>query len=255
MLKTKGPSQQMPTRQELWLWTLGAVIGFTLGGSFVWSILAPPPDESGMMKMMPDILDAIRTLAPVVTAIIAFLALRNWQRQDKAKREAEFLDALVDAVHTYVAAMYDPIALLEFAKIGMAAHTRSENDDDITVEGAVAYIQKDGERHAKRMMEAQAAARPSMIRLKSLAAKGQVFSFNGYAKCRNAIAMLTWQLDKLDAFTTVIGSPTWNWEHPKVLSNLKSMIAMDPEDLRKGLGDNNVAVLEFASETYRRLYG
>jgi hypothetical protein len=246
----------MPTRQELWLWTFGIVLGFALGGSFVWSILAPPPDESGMMvKVMPDILDAVRTIAPVVTALIAFMALRNWQRQDKAKREVEFLDALVDAVHTFVAAMHEPIALLEFAKIGMIGHTLSENDDDITVEGAVAYIQKDGQRHAKRIMEAQAVARPSMIRLRSLAAKGQVFGFTGYAKCRNAVAMLTWQFDRIEAFTMVIGSPTWNWEHPKVLTNLETMIAMDPEDLSKGLGDNNVAVLEFASETYRRLYG
>ncbi len=39
-------------------------------------------------------LEAIKTAAPVSTAVIAFVALRNWQRQfDKAKREAEFLDA------------------------------------------------------------------------------------------------------------------------------------------------------------------
>ncbi len=48
-------------------------------------------------------LEAIKSMAPVATAGIAFAALRNWQRQDKAKREAEFLDALVEAAHAYIA--------------------------------------------------------------------------------------------------------------------------------------------------------
>jgi hypothetical protein len=33
-------------------------------------------------------LEVIRALATVATAVIAGLALKNWQRQDKAKREA-----------------------------------------------------------------------------------------------------------------------------------------------------------------------
>ena len=36
-------------------------------------------------------LELIKALAPVATAVIAFAALKNWMRQDKAKREAEFL--------------------------------------------------------------------------------------------------------------------------------------------------------------------
>lgn len=48
-------------------------------------------------------LEVIKTLAPVATAVIAFTALKNWQRQDKAKREVEFLDALIEAAHAYIA--------------------------------------------------------------------------------------------------------------------------------------------------------
>jgi hypothetical protein len=48
------------------------------------------------------------TLALVATAVIAFMALRNWQRQDKAKREAEFLDALVEAAHAYISDLPAP---------------------------------------------------------------------------------------------------------------------------------------------------
>lgn len=33
------------------------------------------------------------------------------------------------------------------------------------------------------------------------------------------------------------------------------VMAIDPEDVRKGLADNNVTVLEFLGETYKRMHG
>lgn len=203
-------------------------------------------------------LEIIKALAPVVTAVIAFLALRNWQRQDKAKREAEFLDTLVEAAHSYIAEMPGPITLIEVAKIGMDSHTPTwelGEPVDKAVKGAIAYIQKNGERDAKHLLEALNAAQPSATKLRSLAAKGQVFNFGNYAKCQKAIAMLTWQIDRLEAFRTVIRSPMQNWEHPKVLKLLKDVMEIEPADIRKNLEDNNVALLEFARETYKRIYG
>jgi len=201
-------------------------------------------------------LEVIKALAPVATAVIAFLALKNWQRQDKAKREAGFLDAMVEAAHTYIAEMSKPITLLEMAKIGMASHAPpGESGEQAAINGAIAYIQKNGERESKRLLEVLEAAQPSTIKLRSLAAKGQVFKFDGYAKCQNAVAMLTWHFDRIEAFTAVIGSPTWNWENPEVLKHLKVMMAVDPDAMGKSIQENNIALLEFARETYRRIYG
>ena len=67
-------------------------------------------------------LEIIKALAPVATTCIALVALRNWKRQDKAKREAEFLDSLIDIAHTYIAEMTKPTTLLRMAKIGMESH-------------------------------------------------------------------------------------------------------------------------------------
>lgn len=203
-------------------------------------------------------LEVIKALAPVATAVIAFVALRNWQRQDKAKREAEFLDALIEATHTYLAEMPKPITLLEMAKIGMASHAptwESGDDAEKAVKGAIAYIHKNGEQDAKRMLGVLQAVQPSTIKLRSLAAKGQIFKFNGYAKCQNAVAMLTWHFDRIEAFTAVIGSPSWNWENPQVVKHLKDVMAIDADEIRKSVQENNVAIIEFASDTYKRIYG
>lgn len=199
-------------------------------------------------------LEVIKALAPMATAVIAFVALRNWQRQDKAKREAEFLDALIEATHTYIAEMPAPITLLEMGKIGMKSHAPTLTDGDQTIKGAITYIQRNGQQESKRLREVLETVQPSVVRLRSLAAKGQVFKFEDYAKCQNAVEMLTWQFGRIEAFMTVIGSPTWNWEHPDVLKSLENVMAINPVEIRESLQENNVAVLEFASETYRRIY-
>lgn len=202
--------------------------------------------------------ETISALAAVVTAAIAIIALQTWKHQDKAKGKAEFVDALIEAAHTYIAEMPKPITLLEMAKIGMASHapTRENGEQaDIAVKGAIAYIQKNGERDGKRLLEVLEAVQPSVIMLRSLAAKGQVFKFDGYAKCLNAVAVLTWHFDRIEAFMAVIGSPTWNWEHLEVLKHLKDVMAIDPDEIRKSVQENNLALLEFASETYKRIYG
>ena len=202
-------------------------------------------------------LEIIKTLAPVATAIIAFAALRNWQRQDKAKREAEFLDALVEGAHAYIAELPTPTTILEMAKIGMLSHAPTwepGEESDIAVKGAIAFIEKDGERVGKRLLEALATTRPSVIKLRSLAVKGQVFSFSDYTKCQNAVAMLTWHFDRMEGFAAYISSPTWNWENPDVRERLKGIISIDASEMRTGVQNSHVALLEFGRVTYKRIY-
>ncbi|MEM5341478.1 hypothetical protein [Paraburkholderia azotifigens] len=202
-------------------------------------------------------LEVIKTLVAIITAAIAFFALRNWQRQDKAKRQADFLDALIEATHTYIAEVPKPITLLQIAKIGMASHVPtwdSDDDADRDVKGTIAYIEKNGERDAKRLLELLEAVEPSAIKLRALAAKGQVFSFDGYAKCQNAVTSLTWHLERIQAFAVTIASTTWNWENPEVLRLLHDVMAIDPSEIRESVQKNHVAVLKFATDTYQRIY-
>ena len=205
-----------------------------------------------------DLFEVLQTVAALATAVLAFLALKIWQRQDKAKREAEFLDALIDAVHAYIVEMGRPIALVDTVRIGMRCQTSSWDEDDeagAIAKGAVSYIKKDGERDSKRLVEALNEVRPASIRLRSLGTRGQVFGFRGYSKCHKAIEMLVWQFGRIEALATIIASPNLNWKHPDVQRSLQGVLTVDPKDIQKHVGENNVSVLEFASETYARIYG
>jgi hypothetical protein len=203
-------------------------------------------------------LEVFKTVAAIATAIIAFLALKNWQRQDKAKREDAFLDELVEATHAYIVEIQKPITMLDMAKIGMASHVESwgeGSDQDKSFAGAIAYIQKRGEKDGTRLQATLDDVEPTVVRLRSLTTKGQVFSFDGYKQGHDAATILAWHFDRMLAFTSMIRSPTWNWENPEVRSLLVKLMAIDADDIRKSVGENNIAVLEFAQKTYGRLYG
>lgn len=205
-----------------------------------------------------DWFEIVRTVAPVVTAGIAFVALRNWQRQDKAKREAEFLDSLLDAAHTYIAQMPKPITLLGSTMIGMEAHVPTwepGNEAEKKLKGAIAYFEKNGERDSKRLFAELETIRPSTVALRSLVAKGQVFSFHDYAKCQNAVRLLLWHFNRIDSFASVIGLGMWNWENPEVRKSLEAVVSLNAAEVEESLKANNVALIEFAIDTYRRIYG
>lgn len=201
--------------------------------------------------------ETISALAAVVTAAIAIIALQTWRYQDQAKIKAEFLDALIEAVHAYIAEMSAPITHVEIVKIGMTSHAPREKGEptDIEVKGAVAYIQKNGKHEGKRLLEVLETVKSSVIKLRALAAKGQVFKFDDYAKCQSAVAVLTWQFDRIEALMAVIGWPTLNWENPEVLKHLRDVIALDSDEIRRSVQQSNVAILEFSRETYKQIYG
>ena len=199
-------------------------------------------------------LDVIQTLAPLATAIIAFCALQTWKKQDKAKREVEFLDALIEEIHCYIAQMSTPIALIEIDRLAMKGYEPTKKSDDQKIKGAIAYIEKNGQHAYKRLCEALETVQPSTIRLRSLIAKGQVFKFENYAKCHNAVAMITWQFDRIEAFAAIIGSSSLNWSNTAVLKTLENVLTIQADDIRNQLEESNVAILEFTTNTYSKLY-
>lgn len=197
-------------------------------------------------------------IAAITTASIAYSALRNWKRQDKAKRQAEFLDELIEAAHAYIAEINHPVALLEFSKIGMEAHVptwEQDDEEDKAVSGAIAYIEKRGENDGKQLFNVLGTIRPSEIKLRSLIVKGQVFKFKEYAKCQNAINIIIWIFNRIEAYAGIIGSSPWNWENSEVMDRLKEQIAVDPNEFRKYVQDSNVAIIEFVRDNYKNIYG
>jgi hypothetical protein len=151
-----------------------------------------------------------------------------------------------------------PIQVLEIAKIGMASHAPTwlpGEGEDIAVKGAIAFIEKDGERVGKRLLETLVTTRSSVIKLRSLAAKGQVFNFKDYGICQNAVGLLTWHFDRMEGFAAYISTSSWYWENPEVIESLKKITSIDAGEVRTGVQDAHAGLLEFGRATYKRIYG
>ena len=212
---------------------------------------------SGILHALSNLawLEVLRGLGPYAAALVGWLALRNWKRQDKAKREADFLDALIEQTHTFIIAMTRPVSIHKSVRIGMICHGPSPFDSEkLTVEGAVQYIQKAAEGTSRRLDEALARVQPLVAGLRSLASKGQIFEFEDYQKCYQAIQMLTWQFDRVCALASIIDTPSLNWENYEILHTLEKVSAVESDEIQKLLDKYNIEIIEFSQATYKNLF-
>ncbi len=191
-------------------------------------------------------------MASIATALVAVVALNAWKRQDRAKRQAEFLDALVEATHAYIAEMPAPVSMLKMSMAGFKGYVPTDGDDR-ELRGAIAYIEKNGREDAKQLMELLDKVSVSAVKLDALATKGQVFLLEGYPECRDAVARLTLQLRRIQHFAIMLRG-SWYWQNPEVRKGLVTVMEVSG-DIEQQMTNNNIVVLEFARRTYARLYG
>jgi hypothetical protein len=202
-----------------------------------------------------DWLALVEAGAAVWVAWVATLALRTWKHESKARKQDDLLDELIEAVHGFLGHMSRPIELLKFSKIGIQSHEPTHLGGDQRIKGAIAYIETRGAEDAKRVFEALDACRPSLTRIRSLVAKGQVFQYKDYHLCQNSAKMLTWQFDRIGAFAALIAMPSLNWENLEVIQSLEGVLTIEADDVQKHLEEHNVAILRFADSAYKQIYG
>lgn len=195
-------------------------------------------------------LEVIKTLAPVATAAVAVFALQNWKRQDRAKRESEFLDALVDAVHTYVAEMSSPITVVREVESHVLNYGSTTDKDNPIIK----YITANKGSDSNDLRDALKTVQPSVIRLRSLSAKGQIFKFKGYPACHESLEILGDQFDKIEVLAIGIRYSDLDWSLPDVSTMLKTIQVIKSDDIEKTLQNKNADVLSFVRKAYGRNY-
>lgn len=186
-------------------------------------------------------------------AVVATIALTTWSKQLRAEKQIGFIDELTNVVHEYILLMRTPVSQLEFAKIGIDAHRGiSLEDPQHENSEVIAFIERKGVEHSKRIFESLAAVRPVLSKMQSLAVKGQVFGMQGYERCFNACEMLAWSFNQLEAFGAAIGNPYMNWDNELVQKAISSVHKIDPQEIRDNLSAQSIAVIAFSKDVYKR---
>lgn len=199
-------------------------------------------------------LELLKTLAPVATACIAFVALRNWKRQDRAKREIEFVDSLVDAVHAYMTAMAGPLTRLGFEQIAIKSRAGGEGPE-FALEGAIQYVVSHGEEAGIKLAKSLGEISPAVTLIRTRAAKGQVFNFKGYRDCYSAMMSMLHLYDAIEAAAVILQSKNLNWDNPEArLALERTLLGLDSNEMRLLIGKANVKVLDFAAKIYADTY-
>ncbi len=202
-----------------------------------------------------DWLKLLQTFAVLFTAFIAYGAINTWKRQAKAKKQTDFLDELTDTVHEYTQALSRPLEFLKFIYIGFESHRNlSPEPDNDKYPHIIAYIKSRGAEDSEKLWEHLKRGNDLVAKIESLVVRGQVYGFKNYGICHDSVKMLLWQHRRIQVVASMIGSPSLNWNHPKVIKGIENMLTVQPEDIEKHLKKYNINFIEFVDDNYKDIY-
>ena len=193
----------------------------------------------------------IGAIATVWLVYIAKCALNTWKKQSKAQKQFDFMDQITDAVHELIGLLENPIAVVRVIKIGIESH--SEPSHTTEIESAIKYIKASGKRDAKQLLEHLQSCRQTLFKVRSLAAKGQVYGLTNYEECRQACNMISWQHDRMQSLYTMIGLESWNWENPEVKESLAQVISLDADEMKQQIDKASERFLVFVRDNHQAI--
>ena len=199
-------------------------------------------------------LNLMQTIAVIFTAYIANTALHTWKHQAKAKKQTDFLDQLTDSVHEYIQSLSRPVELVRIIHIGFESHENLPGNADHQYSHIISYITARGSDDAKKIWEPLKSTSHLVAKIQALVAKGQVYGFIKFNTCQDSIKMLLWQHQRLQVVASFIGSPSFNWEHPKVIKGIENMLTVQPDDIENLLQKHNSEFLGFVQENYQSIF-
>lgn len=197
----------------------------------------------------------IQSITGLGTLVLAFIALTSWRRQHRSQAVTNLLDQLTDSVHEFIQSISPAVQVLSFVRIGIESQEFNRDlNKNLNHPLAVTYIEKEGRESADRLMGLLKNAEQPVHRIRSLLVKGQVLGISNYHECQNACNMIVWQFDRLQVVISMLSSQHMNWEHPKVIESLGSMMNITPEDISQHISENQKKYLAFLKDTYAKEY-
>ena len=202
-----------------------------------------------------DWLSAIEAIATILTLYVAYSALHTWKHQSKAQKQTDFLDGLTDKVHEYIQALSQPIYFLRTIHIRFESHKHFNVEADQKPHShIIKYIELHGKEDSDALLKHMTNSNDLFAQINSLTARGQVYKFKNYTACRDAINMLLWQHNRLQAVAAVIGSQNMNWDNPEVMKSIENMLTVDPDSVDQYITQSNLKFIGFVNENYTEIY-
>ena len=197
----------------------------------------------------------IPSITGLITVYIAYVALTSWKKQHKSQRVTKLLDELTDSIHELVQCINVPIQHLMIVHIGLESYKHNTDlNKELAYPEAVSFIEKEGKEYSECLIEALENCEKTVNKLRSLVVKGQVYGIKNYNNCQNACNKIIWQFDRLQVVSIILGSRNMNWEHPKVIKQIKTLLEINPESIESHLKENQKEFIKFVKNAYENEY-
>ena len=175
--------------------------------------------------------------------------------QTEGSKTNDFLDAITDSIHDFIIQMAAPIAFVKFTKVAIKCHADpAQVDTRLSTPGAIAHI-REGETYSKQLGELLDNIKPIVSKIRTLVAKGQVLGFRNYNECPDSCDLITWQYDRIQAF-----SVGYWWDHfvlgkSEVKDTVDKVLSIEAEDIEIYLQKQNINLLDFVRTNYLTILG
>lgn len=197
--------------------------------------------------------EAIGAISGFATVIIAVMALRTWKLESRAKAEIAYWDQLTNSVHEFADAISHAIMLVRFIRFGFEAHTTDKSSEQNRLNGALAYAAKYGSENAKELSESLEKCAPLVANIRTLKAKGSMFSIPNYNRCGHSIRLLLWNYDRIALFKILLTDQNLNRENKRVRELYLEILKINDEELSRSVTKDRDELLEFAKSRYKHL--
>lgn len=199
----------------------------------------------------------IQSVASIVTALCACIALNIWKQKAQANTKNEFIDTFIDEVHKFILLVQLAIDSYKLIKVSVDIHNDTDKLNPINnkpLPPYKSYIIQNGDKDGKTLFNKLEKCIDSVSKINSLVAKGQIYGFIDYAKCQNSSELIIWQYYRLKDVVNIISNQSLFFENQKIQDTLAKVLSQSPEDMEKYLKEQNIVLLEFAKKNHEKIY-
>ena len=198
-----------------------------------------------------DWIDILKILPSFVTATVAYCALRNWRRQERAKHVSSFLAELLQAalkVKHSMAKACSLVRLVQGCVIGAL-------DEDAPSSKGKHYLQRYAKPDAARLKEILKDAEPARLKLEELVVQGNVYNFDQYEICRAAIQGVLRNIDMMELFLMMLDEDYDAADEKEAMRRLSFLQSTNVKSDETSFNLRLNEILAYASRQYRSTYG
>jgi hypothetical protein len=201
-----------------------------------------------------DWIEVLKSLPTFVTATVAYCALRNWRRQERAKHVSSFLAELLQAALKIKHSMAKACSLVSFVQKSII-DALDEDAPSPEWRRSMQHLQRYAKSDAARLKEILKDAEPALLKLEELVFQGNIYNFDRYEVCRASIEGALRLVHVMELFLIMLDQDYETVDEEEAIRQIRFLQSPDVKTYETRFNSRLNEILDYASRQYRSTYG